>query len=316
MGSITKVLIFLVVAFLSVVLITGAVFLLKNTNTKSENINITSSPPLIVAVGDIQCNETLLGPANCASIEEASMAKQLNPSAILLLGDEQYGKGQLSDFEDTIGPSWAGQIEKIYPIVGNHDYLSRGASGFFKYFKGKNPKISLQKSFYSYDVGSWHLIALDTNCSYVDGCTPASTEYKWLENDLANIKNKCVLAYFHQPLFSSGIHGNNLQSKNFWDLLYKYKADVVLNGHEHVYERFAPQDPDGRPDQKNGITQFIVGTGGGNLYKFAQVKPNSLARNNQSYGFLSLTLSEGKYSWKFVSIEENGFTDEGQASCQ
>jgi predicted MPP superfamily phosphohydrolase len=305
----------IITIFVVILLVVYVLLLISNQKLAQNLASKSSLDPKIIAVGDIQCYSSSPHPEKCKSNEEANIATLQKPKAILLLGDEQYRRGTYEDFKKYLDNSWGKLTTIIFPIIGNHDYLTSGASGFYEYFRGKNPAISLDKSYYSFNIGDWHLIALDTNCEQVGGCTPVSNQYKWLEKDLIDNKSKCVLAYFHHPLFSSGNHGNNYVSKSFWDLLYKYHADVVLNGHEHVYERFAPQTPSGKLDTKNGIRQFTVGTGGGPLYKFTNIKPNSEIRNNTAYGILSLTLKSASYSWKFLPLDEGAFTDSGSTSC-
>jgi hypothetical protein len=167
------------------------------------------------------------------------------------------------------------------------------------------------KGYYSYNLGTWHIIALNSEVGY----TASSAQVQWLRADLAANQNVCTLAYWHHPRFSSGQHGNIARSQPFWDALYEYGADVVLNGHDHTYERFAPQNPNGQADANRGIREFVVGTGGAGLYPFPTIQPNSQVRNNTTYGVLKLTLHSTSYDWQFVPIAGQTFTDSGSSNC-
>jgi hypothetical protein len=198
-----------------------------------------------------------------------------------------------------------------HPVPGNHEYeISATAEGYFAYFgaaAGGNPN-----GYYSYDIGAWHMIALNSNCREVGGCTATSAQGKWLKADLATNPTDCTLAYWHHPRFSSSQTGTPL--KPFWKMLYAGGVDVVLNGHVHNYERFAPQNPDGVADPQ-GIRQFVLGTGGHtNLGFKATPRANSEARNSSAFGILELTLRPGSYDWRFRSINDS-FTDSGSDTC-
>src|SRR5439155_8251847 len=184
--------------------------------------------------------------------------------AVLPLGDDQYPSGALYDFQTYYDPTWGRVKTTTHPAPGNHEYDTAGAPGYFGYF-GAAAGDS-QKGYYSYDLGSWHVISLNSNCADVGGCDAGSPQEQWLRADLASRSNACTLAYWHHPRFSSGItHGSDPRTQALWDALYDFHADVVLNGHEHNYERFAPQSPTGAADP-NGIREFVVGTGGESLY--------------------------------------------------
>jgi hypothetical protein len=173
------------------------------------------------------------------------------------------------------------------------------------------------KGYYSYDLGAWHILALNSECAEVGGCDEASPQGQWLRQNLAEHRNGCLLAYFHRPLFSSGgAHGNDPRMKPLWDALYHAGADIVINGHDHDYERFAPQDPEGRADPDHGIREFVVGSGGKNSHRwFAAPKPNSEARNADAFGVLKLTLHPKSYDWEFVSEAGKSFADSGAGHC-
>jgi len=201
--------------------------------------------------------------------------------------------------------------------VGNHDYHTVGASGYYTYFGAAASPLDTNctsdcKGYYSYNLGAWHIIALNSEIDHAAG----SVQEQWLRADLAGNQNMCTLAYWHKPRFSSGTsHGNNSSFQPFWQALYDYGADVVLNGHDHEYERFAPQSPTGQADPTRGIREFIVGTGGAGLYSFSTIQPNSEVRNNTTYGVLKLTLHATSYDWQFVPIAGQTFTDVGSGNC-
>jgi hypothetical protein len=196
--------------------------------------------------------------------------------------------------------------------VGNHEYNTSGASGYYSYFGAAAGDPS--KGYYSYDLGGWHFVVLNSNCGVVS-CASGSPQEVWLRNDLAAHAAACTLAYWHHPRFSSGQHGNNTSSSVFWQDLYNANADVVLNGHDHLYERFGPQNPSAGFDSARGIREFIVGTGGRNSYSFTSVQPNSEVRQSGTFGVLKLTLHANGYEWQFVPEAGKTFTDTGSANC-
>ena len=235
---------------------------------------------------------------------------------VLLLGDNQYPDGTSSDYTSYFAPTW-GRVKAItHPAPGNHDYHTAGATGYYGYFGAAAGDPT--KGYYSYDMGAWHLIALNTNdndCGFV-ACNAASAQVAWLKADLAKNKTKCTLAYWHHPRFNSGSsHGDFTGAQAIWDALYAADADVVLNGHEHVYERFDPQTPAGAADAVRGIRQFTVGTGGIGFYTFGTPKANSAVREESSYGILKLTLKATSYDWEFVAVAPSKFTDKGSGNC-
>ena len=260
---------------------------------------------VMVGAGDI---------AHCSTTTDEATAKLLDgiSGTVFTLGDNAYNSGTSAEFANCYNPTWGRHKTRTKPAVGNHEYLTSGASGYFGYFGAAagDPK----KGYYSYDRGDWHVIVLNSNCSQVP-CAAGSAQDTWLRADLANHPNKCTLAYFHAPLYSSGQHGNSTYVRPFWEVLYQANADVVLSGHEHDYERFAPQNPYGAFDSARGIREFVVGTGGTYLRPFGTIKANSVSRNATTHGVLKLTLNSGGYAWKFVPVAGKTFTDSGTASC-
>ncbi len=262
--------------------------------------------PVVIAAGDI---------ADCSSEGDDSTAKLLEgvKGTIITLGDNAYENGTSQDFADCYDPTWGRIKDRTKPSPGNHDYNTPGARGYFGYFGQAAGKPG--KGYYSYDIGGWHLVALNSNCQYVGGCDSASRQGRWLKDDLAANRSRCTLAYFHYPLFSSGLHGNQTQMRPFWDILYAADADVVLNGHDHDYQRYVPQAPDGSSDPERGIREFVVGTGGMLLYPIEDPPPNLETYNDDTYGVLRLTLHPKSYEWQFLSAQGSSYTDSGKGRC-
>ena len=301
-----------------------------NTNLAGNSFPAAAaSDPVIAAAGDIACdpatsafNGGLGTSSSCRDEYTSNLLVNGGFSAILSLGDNQYYCGGYQAFLQSYDPSW-GRVKAItHPVVGNHEYLTSGgtgcttantgAAGYFQYFGSAAGTVG--QGYYSFDVGTWHLIALNSNCSQAGGCGSTSAQYKWLQTDLAANPNKCTLAYWHIPLFSSGGRAS-ANSKPFWQLLYNAHADMVLNGHDHIYESFAPQTATGTLDQANGIREFIVGTGGADHTSIVSVAANSLVRNATTFGVLELTLHPASYDWQFVPEPGQTFTDAGTQAC-
>jgi hypothetical protein len=251
----------------------------------------TASDPVITAAGDISPSNV-----NGNQKQTSDQVLAINPTVALTLGDNQYPAGALADFQSYYEPTW-GRFKAITrPSPGNHDYRTSGAAGYFGYF-GSAAKPN-GTSYYSFDLGSWHLIALDSNIPRNAG----SPQEQWLRADLAAATQPCILAYWHHVRFTSGTsHDNNTSVAAFWNALYDARADIVLSGHEHNYERFGRQDPSAQADPQ-GIRQFVVGTGGFGLYnQFSTPDPNSEVRNGTTHGVLKLTLQPTAYQWEFIS---------------
>jgi hypothetical protein len=283
--------------------------------------------PVLVGAGDI---------ADCNSTHDEETANLLEgiDGTVATLGDNAYESGTTAEYRKCYGPSWGRESIKrrTMPSLGNHEYYTADASGYFDYFSGlsatpsapvpntrDNPGLTPGKGYYSYDLGSWHVVVLNSNCEEV-GCEADSDQVKWLEADLAaNSDKECTLAYFHDPRFSSSGFGDDgiddSAVESFWEALYDADAEVVLNGHRHNYERFAPQTPDGVADSAKGIREFVVGTGGEKLMAFKSTADNSEAGDENTYGVLKLTLHPTGYDWKFVPVAGESFTDSGSDSC-
>jgi acid phosphatase type 7 len=285
--------------------------------------------PVVAAAGDIACGSgSGIAATTCKELKTSDLLVQMNPAAVLSLGDLQYQNGEYVDFLNGkpgvpgtgYDPTW-GRLKSITrPAVGNHEYddPAGGAKGYYDYFNGianfTGPAGDRDKGYYSFDIGSWHIISLNSNCGDVGGCVPGSLQYRWLSADLAAHQNSCTLAYWHIPLFSSGGRGET-NSAHFWQLLYAHGADLILNGHDHIYERFAPQTHTGARDDARGIRQFTVGTGGKDLTEIVAPEPNSLIWDTTSFGVLKLTLHPKSYDWQFVPIAGQTFTDSGSSPC-
>jgi len=284
------------------------------------------SDPVIAAAGDIACdpsNSNFNGgngaSSSCRQKYTSDLLVGAGLAAVLDLGDNQYYCGGYQAFLQSYDLSW-GRVKSItHPSVGNHEYLtsggtdcSSGAAGYFNYFGAAAGQPG--QGYYSFDIGTWHLIALNSNCSSAGGCGASSPQGIWLANDLKTHTSFCTLAFWHIPLFSSGGRANN-NSKPFWQLLYDNNADLILSAHDHTYERFAPQTPSGTLDTTRGIREFIVGTGGANHTSFVTVAANSEVRNASTFGVLELTLHSTSYDWNFVPEAGQTFTDSGTTAC-
>jgi hypothetical protein len=235
------------------------------------------------------------------------------PGTVFTAGDNAYESGTPEEFARCYDPAWGRAKDRTRPVPGNHEYTRPGADGYYEYFGPAAGERGV--GYYSYDLGEWHIIALNSNCAVVS-CAAGSPQYVWLEHDLASHPARCTLAYFHHPRFSSGRrYGSTLATRPFWELLYKYGADVVISGHEHNYERFAPQTPDGVLDHARGIREFVVGTGGALPYGFAAPIANSEVRETGSFGVLKLVLHRNSYQWQFIAVPGDRFTDAGWDLC-
>jgi hypothetical protein len=260
------------------------------------------SDPVFVGAGDIaECGN--LG----GSQQTASLLDQID-GTVFTAGDNAYNAGTAQEFRRCYEPTWGRHKARTRPAPGNHDYGSPGALPYYTYF-GENAGPD-RRGYYSFDLGAWHIISLNSNIPVGAG----SPQEKWLRADLAAHQAVCTLAIWHHPLFSSGPHGNNTRMKDLWQALYDFGADVVINGHDHDYERFAPQEPNGKADPQ-GIREFVVGTGGASPYPFILIKPNSEVRRSYVYSVLKLTLHPTGYDWEFISTQGQKFGDSGTADC-
>lgn len=296
------------------------------------------SDPTLATVGDISCDpasEFFNGgegtPTRCRQRATGDLLDPARHSLVLPLGDLQYNAGTLANFQASYDQFW-GRVKAITrPAVGNHEYEDPGAAGYFDYFNGigvaNGPAGDRTQGYYSYDVPlpsgrRWHLISLNSQCADPDAaisghlgtCAAGSLQEQWLRADLAAHPNSCTLAYWHHPIFSSSSFGQHRQTAPLWRALQEAGADLVLTGHHHHYERFAPQDAAGAADDR-GMREFIVGTGGHSLFPFSTIQPNSEERQNTTFGIVELTLHDRGYSWRFVPEAGRTYTDSGFARC-
>src|SRR3954447_3383338 len=298
----------------------------------------SAADPVIAAAGDVACDPASTSfnggagdATHCRQRATSDLLLTGGFAAVLPLGDTQYEDGTLAKFQTSYDPSW-GRVRSISrPVVGNHEYET-SATGYFDYFNGvgnpTGPAGERSKGYYSYDLSlpsgtRWHIVALNSECSassagtvgWSGGCAAGSAQEQWLKADLAASTSSCTLAYWHHPLFSSGGIGNNTDMQQVWQDLYDAGADVVLNGHDHNYERFAPQNPAGAANASYGLREFVVGTGGKSLLAMGVVKPNSEVRQNSTFGVMQLTLHDNGYDFRFAPEVGQSYTDTGSGAC-
>ena len=287
---------------------------------------IPSTDPVIAAVGDIACDPTSpsfnagLGTAGaCRQKYTADLVASMPAVGVLPLGDIQYENGAFSKFMSSYDLSWGRFKHITYPAIGNHEMGTSAGAGYYDYFNGvgvlDGPAGERGKGYYSYDIGAWHIVALNSNCTAASSCRAGQPQETCLRADLAAHPNACTLAYWHHPRFSSGQHGDTPLMQDIWKALYDSGADVVLTGHDHLYERFGPQTETGVADPARGIRSFVVGTGGRSHYGFGIPRPNSEVRNSDAFGVLKMTLHANSYDWEFVAEPGEAFTDSGSANC-
>lgn len=321
------------------------------------------SAPILVGAGDIaECYQGSVpppineaDPMGSAAQRTAQLLDRI-PGTVIAVGDNAYQFGSFFDYRACYQPTWGRHFDRTRPATGNHEYMTPGAAGYFEYFRerafptplppGTNPGLP-GNGYYSYDVGSWHVIVLNstpqvyacyppeftqvirqlpwipppqlsavpTSAALGRLCAGDAPQQVWLVADLARNADKvCTAVYFHHPLFSSGVHGKHYQMQRVWDILYQHGVDVVIAGHDHNYERFAPQDRDGRRDPVYGIRQFVVGTGGSDLRTVGPPIANSEVVLAGTHGVIALGLSNGSYGWAFVAVD-GSVRDAGTGEC-
>jgi hypothetical protein len=259
----------------------------------------------LIAAGDI-------ADCNLPGDEATAVLVARMRGTVATLGDNAYEDGKPEEFASCYAPSWGQFKARTKPAPGNHEYHTDDAEGYFEYFGAAAGDPD--EGYYSYELGRWHVIVINSNCDEVGGCGEGSPQERWLRNDLREHPARCTLAYWHHARFSSGGHPNADDMEPIWQALYDAGADVVLSSHAHIYERFAPQTPQGEPDRRRGIRQFTVGTGGRTLHPLFDTKPNSEVRNNKTFGVLSLTMRPTGYDWRFVPAS-GSFSDRGTDIC-
>jgi len=272
-----------------------------DTSTPTPTVETSSTPSsgsaVFVGAGDI---------SSCTNNNDEATSKLLDaiPGTVFAAGDNAYIDGSYTEYINCYDPTWGRHKARTKPIPGNHDYQTSGAAGYFQYFNNV-------PAYYAFNLGSWRIYALNSELSV----TATSTQVTWLQDDLAANPSQCVLAYWHKPRWSSGSnHGSNSAMQTLWQVLYNAGAELVINGHEHNYERFAEMNASGAVVSQ-GLREFVVGTGGNSHYPFGTALSTSQVRNSSTYGVLKLTLRSGGYDWQFVPVAGSTFTDSGSGSC-
>jgi acid phosphatase type 7 len=259
---------------------------------------VPAADPVVLAAGDI---------ASCDSDGDEQTAVLLDAHAgtVLALGDTAYDRGTLEEFEACYEPTWGRHKSRTRPTPGNHEYLTAGASGYFGYFgRAAGPA---GRGYYSFDLGSWHIVSLNSERT-------TTAQVRWLKADLARTSADCVLAYWHRPRWSGGNYSDDATTAPFWNALYDARADVVLVGHDHNYQRYPPMNKRGRIDRARGIRSFVVGTGGRQFY---ELRPDSRRRagSDETWGLLKLTLRPAGYAWRFLPVAGRRYRDAGSDRC-
>ncbi|MQY02623.1 metallophosphoesterase family protein [Actinomadura macrotermitis] len=267
-----------------------------------------AADPVLVGAGDI---------SNSGSGDTATAALLDNiAGTVFTTGDNVYDSGTTSEFNTYYNPTWGRHKARTRPSPGNHDYNTAGATGYYGYFGSAAGDPS--KGYYSYDIGTnWHVVALNSNCGSISGgCAAGGAQEKWLRADLAANPKPCTVAYWHHPRWTSGAnHAPSTEVGPLVQALYDYNADLIITGHNHQYERFAPMNPSGTADSARGIREIVAGMGGASHYSFGTIQPNSQARNSDTYGVLKLTLHPSGYDWQFVPQAGKTYADSGTAAC-
>ena len=264
---------------------------------------LADSVPTLVGAGDI---------ADCGSDGAERTAAMLDTmrGTIFIAGDVAYvSKKNPHPFVTCFDPAWGRHRARIRPAVGNHEYSDEGPAAYFDYFGAQaGPRPG---GYYSYDLGTWHVIALNTNIPADAG----SPQLAWLQSDLASHLGRCTVAYMHHPRFSSGSHAEQDKLVPLWRTFQRFGVSVAIAGHDHIYERFAPLDTNGAPDSVNGIRQFVVGTGGAHRSSIGSVLAGSEVHSTDTFGLLRLSLLKDRYRWEFAPVKKHGFRDAGESAC-
>lgn len=245
----------------------------------------------------------------CGSSGPEATAKLLDgiDGIVFTAGDNAYFQGTVQQFRDCYDPAWGRHKARTRPAPGNHEYESPGAAPYFAYFGSNAGPAGL--GYYSFKAADWHVVSLNSNVSMA----PGSAQLSWLRDDLADHRTTCIAAIFHHPLFTVGPNGPTPETRDLWRLLYDAGVEIVINGHDHLYQRFSPQNPDGASDPQRGIREFVVGTGGAELYTSSRPQAN-IETSLSMFGVLKLTLRSGSYDWQFIAID-GSVRDSGQAVC-
>jgi hypothetical protein len=264
------------------------------------------TPAVLIGAGDI-------GECGVEHDEQtAEIIKRYPGATVFTAGDNAYEDGRAIEFQNCYGPSWGQFKDRTRPVPGNHDFHTDHGAPYYAYFGAAAGEAG--KGWYSYDVGDWHIVALNSNCDAV-GCREGSSQVEWLRQDLQNSAGQCTLMIWHHPRFSAVSAESGYGSvSTFWKIAREFNVDVVVNGDQHSYQRFAPLDGDGNPDP-NGVREFIVATGGSGFYEWAKTDPNLEVRDNQTHGVIKFNLYPGRYEWEFLPVEGGTFADSGADTC-
>lgn len=308
---------FIVLAAISV---TMALTVMTSRVYRPQDKSVNLSPERIVrvaAIGDIVCDQAVVkNDLHCQAEAVVNAIKKRWPEGVLLLGDLQYEKGELGRFNSLYDPIFKDLNNISFPSPGNHEYNTPNAGGYYSYFAGRLAKLSpIEQRFYRTNLGDWQVYSLNSNCEFIGGCGPGSPQYEWLKAELATSPTQCSLAFWHHPVFSSSdVHGNDNRMQAIYELLNTNRGDVILNGHDHLYERFIRQNAGGQADAY-GPMQFIVGSGGKSLYglKFNR-QPGSAFAQNEVFGFLELSLKKSGFSWNYFGTDGQ-LLDQGNDIC-
>jgi len=272
-------------------------FLLIASVAQTSPLQVAAASVVLVGAGDI---------STCSNNNDEATAKLLDgiSGTVFTAGDNAYDSGTYTQYTNCYHPTWGRHKSRTKPVPGNHEYNTSGAAGYFKYFSNVS-------SYYAYNLGDWRIYALNSEIDV----SSTSAQVKWLKNDLAANPKRCVLAYWHKPRWSSGSHyGSNSKYQTLWKTLYDAKAELVISGHEHNYERFKEMNASGTASSP-GMREFVVGTGGASHYGFGSTLSTSQVRNSSTYGVLKVTLNSTSYSWKFIPVAGKTFTDSGTTYC-
>ena len=281
----------------------------KDSPSSTPAARTAARPVRVVAAGDIACPPGLpVTPTQCQQAATASLARRLAPDLVLTLGDHQYDAASLAEFQGSYAPSWGALLSRTRPTIGNHEYVTGAASGYYSYFRSRQPG---PPGYYRVRAGSWQVYLLNGNCDKVS----CRAEARWLNRQMKQHRSRCSLVTMHQPRFSSGLeHGNDPYVAPLWRAAYRHRNDVVLSGHDHDYERFARMDAAGRVKPRRGMMEFVVGTGGRNLYHLGTRKHGSVYYQARQFGVLELLLGARTYSWAFRAIDGRTL-DHGTGYC-
>ncbi len=284
----------------------GAVEISATSEGKTATLSMSVTSPVLVGAGDIaDCYST---PSATAARATASLLDSIR-GTVFTAGDNAYWSGTPAEYANCYGATWGRHKLRTWPAPGNHDYLTPGAAGYFGYFgvRAGNPA----KGYYSYDLADWHILVINSEADHTIG----SPQEKWMRADLGAHPSRCTLAYWHRPRFSSGSDGSQPDMQPIWQAAFDSGVDVIVSGHDHVYERFAPVDGSGVPDSVRGVREFVAGTGGKTLHTVNAPLRASEVLNNTTFGVLKLILHPGRYEWAFVPIAGQTFQDSGNGFC-